>query len=166
VIARIVGLVLLAVATLYALDRWALRPLRCIHAAAVDGELLDQAAKKKNDRTLRLARRTLGQLDDCECVSPPDVVIPFARGAASEILGDYKAAIAEYERALQIDRRPEIYFRLGVTQLNALDRPSAIENLTRACAFDPKLLNDIPYEDVRKETKERLRGRYSRDWMK
>ena len=69
-----------------------------------------------------------------------------------------RTAIAENSRALTLDRRPEIYFALGMSHLHALDRPAALEDLTRACAFDPARLAHIPYEDVRREVEGRLRG--------
>ncbi|MGZ8853582.1 MAG: hypothetical protein ACXW2X_09310 [Thermoanaerobaculia bacterium] len=167
VMARVASLLLLVAATRYSLDRWALTPLRCIHAATVGGVELDAAAGQQSHyRTQVLARRVRASLQGCNCVSPPEVAIPFALGAASELTGDPRSAIVEYERSLLIDRRPEIYFRLGLAQLAVLDHSAAIENLTRACAFDPALLSEIPYPGIRQETKERLRATYPPDWIR
>ncbi len=85
-------------------------------------------------------------------------------GVAAEASDDPRVAIAEYQRARQLDRHPEIYFHLGLMQQATLN-PSAIENIVRACAFDPARLRDIPYDDMSKETDKRLRATYGQDWL-
>jgi tetratricopeptide (TPR) repeat protein len=167
VIVRVAALLVLAVATRYALDRWALTPLRCIRAATAGGVELDAASTQRSDyRTQLLAHRVRAELEGCDCVNPPEVAIPFARGAAAELTGDPHSAIAEYKRSLLIDRRPEIYLRLGLAQLAVLDHSEAIENLARACAFNPRLLSEIPYEGIRSETTARLRATYPEGWIR
>jgi tetratricopeptide (TPR) repeat protein len=164
-IARAVALLLVIGATGYALDRWALRPLRCGHAASLGAATLENA-NQTDYQTKRLARQIRADLEGCTCVSPPDPSIPMTLGAAAEASDDPRTAITEYQRALLIDRRPEIYFHLGLTQQEATDRTAAIDNIVRACAFDPARLADIPYDDVRKETEQRLRDTYGPDWVR
>ena len=163
-IVRGVALLLLIAATGYALDRWALKPLRCGHAASLGAAALDRAGQAVF-QTQRLARQIRDDLQDCECLHPPDASIPMTLGAAAEASDDPRTAIAEYQRALQIDRRPEIYFHLGLAQQETLDRAAALENIVRACAFDPARLADIPYDEVRKETEQRLLDAYGPDWI-
>ena len=162
---RIAIAVAIVALTGVALERWVARPLRCTHAASVAGAVLDRDDRRHDELTRRIAKRVELRLRDCDCVTPPAVVIPFTRGAAMEIGGDPRGAIAEYHRALSIDRRPEIYFRLGIAHLELLDRAAALEHFTRACAFRPALLDDIPYEEVRRETRARIVTRYSEAWL-
>jgi tetratricopeptide (TPR) repeat protein len=165
VFARAVGLLLVIVATGYALHRWALRPLRCGYAASVGAATLDR--KLQSDyQTRRLAGQIRADLEDCTCVSPPDARITMTLGAAAEAIDDTHTAITEYQRALLIDRRPEIYFHLGLTQQETPDRAAAIDSIVRACAFDPARLADIPYDDVRREAEQRLRATYGPDWVR
>lgn len=163
-ITRGVALLLLVAATVYTLDRWTLKPLRCGHAASLGAAALDRAGQSAF-QTRRAAHQIRADLQGCDCLYPPDASIPMTLGAAAEASDDPHAAITEYQRALLIDRRPEIYFHLGLAQQETLDRDAAIENIVRACAFDPARLADIPYDDVRKETEQRLRVAYGADWV-
>lgn len=161
-IIRGIALLLLIAATAYALDRWTLKPLRCGHAASLGSDALDH-----DTRTIhQTARQVRADLHDCECVSPPDANIPMTLAAAADVSDDPRTAITEYQRALLIDRRPEIYFNLGLAQQETLAHTAALENIVRACAFDPSRLKDIPYDEMRKETKQRLRARYGADWVR
>ena len=159
-VARVVALVLLAVATGYALERWVVHPLRCSRAASFGAAALEAAESRAAALNIR------AELESCTCVSPPDAIIPVARGAAAMVEGDARRAVAEYQRALAIDRRPEIYFQLGLAQLEARDRAAGIESLARACAFDPARLADIADADVRREVRQRLALAYGRDWVR
>ncbi len=158
------ALLLLIAATVYALDRWTVKPLRCGHAASLGAAALDRELPTPF-QTQRLARQIRDDLQGCECISPPDASIPMTLGAAAEASDDPRVAVAEYQRALQLDRRPEIYFHLGLMQQETLNRSAALENIVRACAFDPARLADIPYEDVRKDTEQRLRAMYGAGWV-
>ncbi len=158
------ALLLLIAATVYALDRWTVNPLRCGHAASLGAAALDRESPA-DFQARRLARQIRDDLQGCACVTPPDASIPMTLGAAAEASDDPRIAIAEYQRALQLDRRPEIYFHLGLMQQETLNRSGALENVVRACAFDPARLADIPYDDMRKETKKRLRAMYGPGWV-
>jgi hypothetical protein len=156
------ALLLLIASTVYSLDRWTVKPLRCGHAASLGAAALDRESAPFQAR--RLAGQIRADLQGCTCVTPPDASIPMTLGAAAEASDDPRTAIAEYQRALQLDRRPEIYFHLGLMQQETLNR-SALENIVRACAFDPARVADIPYEDMRKETEQRLRAMYGPGWV-
>ena len=164
VIVRAAALLLLVAATGYAL-RVTLLPLRCERAASLGAAALQASEQKSDYAKRRVAESVRADLRGCECVSPPDVEVFFTLAGASSALGDARATVAYCRRALAIERRPEIYFALGLAQLDALDRPGAIDSLTRACAFDPKRLADIPYDDVREETKRRIAMTQGADWL-
>jgi len=160
-ILRVFALLLLITGTAYAINRWTLQPLRCGHAASLGAEALDLSSQS----VYQTARQVRADLHDCECVSLPDASIPLTLAAAAEASDDPRAAIIEYQRALQRDRRPEIYFQLALAQQQTLNHPAALDNLLRACAFDPARLKDIPYDEMRKETEQKLRDRYGADWV-
>lgn len=160
---RALALIILVIATGYSLDRWTWVPLKCAHRASFAGAKLQAAAQMTSHQTRLLGQRIRADLDGCDHLS--NVAIPFIRGVADEMTDDPRSAIAEYERALEIDRRPEIYFRLGMAQLAALDHSAAIASFSRACAFDPALLQDIPYGDVRRAVELRLNATYSPNWI-
>jgi hypothetical protein len=146
---RIAGVLLLAAGSAYALHRLVLVPLRCSRAASLGAAALERPADP-----WATARRVREELQACRCV--PDVQVFYTLAGASAMLGEHRAAIADYHRALAIDRRPEIYFALGLAHLQLLERDAAIGHFARACAFDPSRLAQIPYEDVRRQTEERL----------
>ncbi len=164
VMGRGAALLLLVAATIYALNRWALIPLRCSYTASIGAATLD-LAEQSGHKSARLAREIRDDLKGCDCVSPHDVAIPMTLAATAEACNDLPTAITEYQHALQIDRRPEIYFHLGLIQYETLDHRAAIENIIRACAFDPARLADIPYDDARQETKRRLEEAYGAEWV-
>jgi tetratricopeptide (TPR) repeat protein len=159
-VARVAALVLLLAGTGIALARWVFHPLHCSHVASF------AAAALEADDARAGAFGTRAELASCNCVTPPDAVIPVARGAAARVEGDPRAAIADYQRALAIDRRPEIYFQLGLAQLEAGDRPAAIQSLARACAFDPARLTEISDAEIRQETRRYILAKYGSAWMK
>jgi hypothetical protein len=161
-IARGAALLLLIAAAGYALDRWALKPLRCAHAASLGTASLG-LAQRTDLQTRRVAAQVQASLQDCDCVT--DATIPMTLGAAAETIDDPHTAITEYQRALLLDRRPEIYFHLGLMQQQTPDRAAGLENIVRACAFDPSRLADIPYEELRQQTKQRLQATYGHDWF-
>jgi tetratricopeptide (TPR) repeat protein len=162
---RAIALLLLGAATVYAIERWTLDPLRCTYAASIGSAMLE-FADPADYRTRRVARQLRNELANCQCVSPPDVGVFMTRAAAAENDGDRTAAIAEYQNALRIDRRPEIYFHVGLLQHETGNERDAIANLARACAFNPALAADIPDESLRFETRRRVRAEYGDDWIR
>ena len=164
-VARIAAVLVVIVAAGFALDWFVAVPLRCSHAASVGAAELDNAGETVDEQTAKLVRRIGASLQGCDCVTPPDARIFFVRGAAEQGGEDLHTAIADYRRALDIDRRPEIYLHLGLAQLAASDRAAAIENLVRACAFDPGRLSALD-DATRREVKQTIRARYGAEWMR
>ena len=165
IVLRAITLLLLGAATVYALGRCTLHPLRCTYAASTGAAMLEQL-NPSDYRTRRVAHQLRIELEGCQCVSPPDVGTLMARAAAAQDDGDRIAAIAEYLIALLVDRRPEIYLRLGLLQHETGNDDDALNNLVRACAFNPALLEDLPDATLRQQTDQRLRASYSTDWVR
>jgi tetratricopeptide (TPR) repeat protein len=162
---RTIALLAVVAATACGLREYVARPMQCVHRATMGATTLDRLEQRRDRPALLAAQRIRASLADCGCVSPRDARIFLTRGGAAALVGDAHAAIADYRRALAIDRRPEIYFNLGLGQLEALDRAGAIESFVTACAFDPARLADIPYDEIRQETVRRLVERYGADWL-
>ena len=140
---RRAALLLLVIATAYALHRVVIVPIRCARAAT-------------NFRSL----------DGCGCVTAREAHIDFIRGGMAARRGDHLAAIDDFNRALQVEPRPEIYFALGMSELAVFERKGALSHLTTACKFDPRRLADIPYGDVRAEVERRIRADYGERWIR
>jgi hypothetical protein len=164
VILRAIALLLLGAATVYAIERSTFHPLRCTYAASTGAAMLDHA-DPADYHTRRAAHQLRIDLEACPCVSPPDVSIPMTRAAAAEVDGDRPTAIAEYQNALRLDRRPEIFFQLGLLQHETGNDNDGMNNLVRACAFNPALA-DIPDDALRLETQRRVRAAYGEDWIR
>ena len=64
-------------------------------------------------------------------------------GANCELLGEQAEAAAIYSRALQIDQRPEIYFRRGLVMLELGSVDAAVADLTTAARFNPNLVYEL-----------------------
>lgn len=155
---RVAGVTVLLAATGWSLHRWALLPLECSRLATRGTAALHIAEKQSDYLRRRVAASVQSSLAGCACISPPNVQIHAALARAAAARGDDRAAIAEYRRALRIDRRPELYFGLAMAELRTADRAAAVDAFTRACAFDPARLAYIPYDDVREEIARRLRA--------
>ena len=159
---RMAAAAIVTAAALAAIERWAIDPIRCARASARASRALDASSGESAAR--RAAVEARSALLDCESAPSHEVYVTLGR--AHEILGERQSAMAAYRRALRYERRPETYFAIGMVALDSLDRPTAIENLARACAFDPRRLAHIEYDDVRRETELRVRQTYGDDWLR
>ena len=61
------------------------------------------------------------------------------------ILRRFEEAEKMYLTALEMERRPEIYFQLATTQADLGKLEPAIENFSRACRFVPTLIDQVPH---------------------
>lgn len=157
IIVRVAASLLLGAATAYSLERFVAQPIRCSRAAMAAEADLDRADTQPGYVARRIAQDVRTRMVGCECVWPKNVQTFDDVARASSLLGDEGGAIAAYERALTVSRRPSIYFALGMARLRTQDRTGAIDDFARACAFDPSLLEQISYDEIRHETELRLR---------
>jgi tetratricopeptide (TPR) repeat protein len=127
--------------TLY---RFVWLPLQCNY---VEGRLrgtteavLDEPPMRQHIR----ARANLAEIErlplHCRRGAETQMVI----AANYRILGRYDDAIAAYISALDVEKRPEIYLQLGLTQIQDGRTGEAIRNLATAVRFHPPLINEIP----------------------
>jgi hypothetical protein len=154
------ALLAIAVATVAALRWTVVLPLVCEGRATRAIQMLNA-----DEDSEAAARQAESSLRACECLERTDFKIGFARGNALHTLGDNDGAIREFRVALAVDRRPELYLALGLAQLDALDGAGAIDSFVAAGTFAPARLDEIPYNDVRSETKRRIRETHGQKWV-
>lgn len=91
----------------------------------------------------QVAQRTLSEMQRC-LKSDPNANLCMIAAANYRLLGRNSEAVRLYETALQYDRRPEIYYNIGETQLDAGIWDEAIKNLSTAVYFNPFLADNLP----------------------
>jgi O-antigen ligase/predicted negative regulator of RcsB-dependent stress response len=107
----------------------------------------------------RNAHENLAALEPCMDAAPNDVALYMLAAANQRLLGRDADAAAMYRRALQYDRRPELYYNLGVVELQLHQRDAAIADLLTAVSFSRAYLQDLPV-DVQAEVRDALRRQY------
>ena len=92
----------------------------------------------------RRARRTIELLAPCGHRLPADVDYYMLTAANLRILGAPGEAEAMYARALDYDRRPELYFGLGTVQLEQGKMNDSIASFVNAMTFNRAMVFDLP----------------------
>src|ERR1019366_4501766 len=110
-------------------------------------------------QTSRYAHENLAALEPCIEVSPHDIALYMLAAANQRLIGRDADAATMYRRALQYDRRPELYYNLGVVELQLHQRDAAIADLLTAVSFSRAYLRDLP-ADVQAEVSDALRRQY------
>jgi len=91
-----------------------------------------------------IARQTLDHVSTCMEVTPGNVNLYMIRAAALRILGRPAEAIADYQHALTLDRRPEIYVNLGGALEEAGREDEAIRESIVGVFLQPAMLDAAP----------------------
>lgn len=97
-----------------------------------------------------IARQTLGRVAEFRGRFPGDVRLAMIEAANERLIGRPEDAVAAYRRALQYDRRPEIYFNLAIAESDAHDKTSAAQHLAQALRFSPALARDVSDETLKR----------------
>ena len=105
------------------------------------------------------ARSNLTALDPCLKAVPDDVGLYMLAAANDRLIGRFDDAATMYRKALQYDRRPELYYNLGLMELAMNQHQAAVADLVTAVCFSRAYISDLP-PDVQTEIKEVLRLRY------
>jgi tetratricopeptide (TPR) repeat protein len=164
-VAQVAGFAALTIATVVSLRYAVYLPFVCEARVTRALDAIDAAAERGETARRTASQFALSLVRGCGCIERLDFKLAYVRGTADRDRGDAPAAIDAYQRALSLDRRPEIYIDLGRAQLDAIDRAGAIDSFVAAGAFAPKLLDRIPYSDVRSEAERRIRERYGANWI-
>ncbi|HEX3581334.1 MAG TPA: hypothetical protein VH087_06205, partial [Thermoanaerobaculia bacterium] len=107
-------------------------------------------------RSAPVARENLSRIGQYLAKRPGDVDYLMMRAANQRVLGDYGDARASYQEALRYDRRPELYYELGSTDLQLGLRDEAVDALFQAALFSRTYLDSLT-PDVVTDIKARLR---------
>jgi tetratricopeptide (TPR) repeat protein len=110
-------------------------------------------------RTSQSARANLTVIELCLKAVPDDVALYMLAAANDRLIGRSDEAASMYRKALQYDRRPELYYNLGIVELELNQRHEAIGDLLAAVCFSRTYLQDLP-ADVQNEINDALRQRY------
>jgi tetratricopeptide (TPR) repeat protein len=129
----------------FGLYRWCYLPYRCnIFERATQTSMLAIQDLDAPLRRAAIARRNLERALDWLDLCPEDLDLYMIAGGSFRQLGRSSDAVPMYERALQMDRRPEIYLNLGQSQAESGQTKQAVINLSRAVMFDPSLIAEVP----------------------
>lgn len=151
VLRHIASGVIVAIAV-YAVIRTCVVPLRCsVSQQRLENFISSEFDSPSTTRIAAVSRGSLSLIDDCLCGGPDNAAILMLKAALLRMLQRPSDAERAYVESLRFDRRPEIYLELGVTQLESGNRNAAIASLTRAAAFDPRLLAQIPDLEARRQ---------------
>ncbi len=123
-------------------------PQRCNVLAQTVLQSTEQLDRQRDPfAARRTAERNLQLLEQCMEVCRTDPQFPMSAGNNLMLLGRPEAAATMYRRALEADRRPEIYAALASAQIATGDRAGAVQSLVAAGDFAGKeYLRD--FEDV------------------
>ncbi len=135
---RRLGAVAIGVVAAFALYRLVFVPWRCNNIEGVVNRSLDidgSLGPTDDFRLRNTAERNLAMLQRCLDTCKTDVNLPVLAGANLLVLGRVEAAAQLYQRALQYDHRPEIYFALATAQSYLGQRDAAVANAVRGADF-------------------------------
>jgi tetratricopeptide (TPR) repeat protein len=136
------------------------RPYRCNRISRAVGEqtlAAWEAAERlaPNWQIIIDTRRRLEVLRPCLGRCTGNVQMHMVAAANLRLLKRYEEAAGHYRKALRYDHRPEIYFNLGLTEIDAGRREEGIRNLVLA-GRTGAYWNLIADESVRNEVTRRL----------
>jgi Flp pilus assembly protein TadD len=98
-----------------------------------------------------IARQNIEKIRKLMVVLPTSVDLYMLLAANYRIVGENGQAREAYNGALDFDRRPEIYFNLGMLELQEGQRDAAIRDFAYAVRFEPPLIDEISEESLQKE---------------
>jgi tetratricopeptide (TPR) repeat protein len=124
------------------------RPWHCNSFKKTVLDRTDLAARTGGMRGAVLARKNLEAfLGDRSCGC--DLQAMMLEAANLRLLRRPADAIPIYQKALTVERRPEIYLNLALAQLDAGRRADAAASFTQAVRFRPFFISEIPDPDIR-----------------
>lgn len=104
-----------------------------------------------------LSRANIAAIQTLLTRTPTNVDLLMLLAANYATLGNRVEAAKAYERALQIEGRPEIHLNLGLVLLEGGSRDRAVQHLASAVRFQPSLIEEINGRDLRAEIERRAR---------
>jgi len=149
------------IAAAFLINRIALQPWQC---NLTEKEIQTRTSLTYDNvadpmQTSRNAHENLAALEPCLDAAPHNIALYMLAAANQRLIGREADAATMYRRALQYDRRPELYYNLGVVELQLHQRDAAIADLLTAVSFSRAYLHDLPV-DVQAEVSDALRRQF------
>jgi tetratricopeptide (TPR) repeat protein len=161
---RITVTVIVVVGAIAAANRYCLEPYRC-RATVERVAKMSQRLNVSSDLAVHIqARDNLELLQKCESACSTNAEFYMLKAENETALERYDAALATYRRALEVDRRPELYLQAGLMQLQLGETREATETLLTACRFNYTMSGDLP-DPLRAEIQARLAAERN-EWLK
>jgi hypothetical protein len=154
-VSRVISACVIALCAIYGLYAKCFLPLRCdIIAKRVQART--PAIVGRDSYLNSVARQNVEQLSSCLRQCDENLTLLVVAAANESMLARNGDAVRLYQRALTLDRRPELYVGLALAQLGAGERSAATQSYLRAARFDRFALRDsVPdpaiLEDVRRQ---------------
>lgn len=125
-------------------------PFRCNQEKKRAAQVTTEAFRYSGSfAALKSGRDTMNRLRPCFRFGCRDVGLYMAMAANARLAGQTDEAIRLYNEALELDRRPEIYYNLAEAQLQKGQRVEAYHNYFAAVLFNPYFLHEIDDGDIR-----------------
>lgn len=158
-VVRVALAVIVLAAVPYAIRNWAYAPFAC-NRAEKQAEVATEWAEQHSDsfRGIEVARQTIERMKRCNDVCPTSIDAYMVAAANYWTLERLPEVIASYEASLRYDRRPEIYYELGLAYLQAGQRERATSTLFIWNLFFGQHTEVIPDLAVRAEVEARTKN--------
>jgi tetratricopeptide (TPR) repeat protein len=161
---RFAAAALIAAAAALAVAHFAWQPLAC----SIQRRQLTVATQKLGNRhdifVITPARENAAVARRCALAVRCDPGLYVLAAENYRICSDWPDAEAMLAEALKYDRRPEIYWALGVMQLEMGQVAESKHALVQAALFDPYIILDIGPDDVRNEVMNEVGQRRMLPW--
>src|SRR5215212_4462963 len=118
----------------------AIQPVRC---SRLELPLLASTERAIDRNDIPRARETLERAAGAIRHCPANIQLRMIAAANLRQLGRTTDAIRMYEEALRYDRRPELYFNIGESRVEAGMRQRAVDDYARAVIFTPAMIEDV-----------------------
>jgi len=110
-------------------------------------------------RAAFIARDNLKRLERCDLPTEVDVDVAMLAAANYRVLDRQEDAVRQYQRALAVEKRPEIYLNLGQSLERAGRRAEAVRAYAESATFAPLLVDEIEDPAIRDEIRKAVAKR-------
>lgn len=156
---RIAASIAVVAAAVALVDRCTLLPCHCNRVEAYVQFRTEGIIDTPSVNATSIARDNVDVLNRCIALNPTDTNASMLLAANLQRLGRKREAATVYAKALQYERRPELYLGLGTLQFELGQREAALENLVRARMFNQFVDVDVPLM-IRDEVRARATALY------
>jgi tetratricopeptide (TPR) repeat protein len=147
----------------YAVYGLAWRPFRCNVVTKRVQTMAEDIFELPTTMTVVMeARQGIAEMQRCIASCPTDVDAYMTVAAHDRVIGRLQHAAAMYSEALKYDRRPELFFNLGIVEYELNQSDAALGALTKACTFSIEYADDIPDPNLRQAVLSAVRAQQER----